>query len=193
VGVQRPTTRQDLCGRHLGRGFSLYGGAAAVGLSLCILSSSAVMSSHDSAIAENLPTFLDAVLYGHLVGGWVGGSRGTTPTLPALSHHTTPSHAVSDGRAGCERKSVKGHKFRRRTGTLMGVLEERYLRDDLACGGPACAACAAPTRALDPTTPAWPHLCIPAADALAKYVEVRAARRRGFGYIDQGAREDARC
>jgi hypothetical protein len=108
VGVQRPTTRQDLCGRHLGRGFSLYGGAAAVGLSLCILSSSAVMSSHDSAIAENLPTFLDAVLYGHLVGGWVGGSRGTTPTLPALSHHTTPSHAVSDGRAGLRAQEREG-------------------------------------------------------------------------------------
>jgi hypothetical protein len=126
------------------------------------------------------------------VGGWVGREVQRLPYLPSLTIPRPRTRSLMGAR-GCERKSVKGHKFRRRTGTLMGVLEERYLRDDLACGGPACAACAAPTRALDPTTPAWPHLCIPAADALAKYVEVRAARRRGFGYIDQGAREDARC
>lgn len=56
----------------------------------------------------------------------------------------------------------------------MGVLEERYLRDDLPCGAAACATCAAPARPLDPYAAVWPHYCIPAADVLSKYVEVLA-------------------
>jgi len=76
---------------------------------------------------------------------------------------------------------VAGHKFRRRTGTLMGVLEERYLRDDLPCGASACNQCAAPARPLDPYAAAWPHYCIPAADVLSKYVEVRAPTRGLWG------------
>jgi hypothetical protein len=63
----------------------------------------------------------------------------------------------------------------------MGVLEERYLRDDLPCGASACNQCAAPARPLDPYAAAWPHYCIPAADVLSKYVEVRAPTRGLWG------------
>ena len=67
-------------------------------------------------------------------------------------------------------QTLAGHKFRRRTGTVMGTLEERYLREDLPCGSELCTAC--PATAI-PLTAHLGHYLVPAADALAQFVEVR--------------------
>jgi hypothetical protein len=69
----------------------------------------------------------------------------------------------------------------------MGVLEERYLRDDLPCGAATCGTCAAPARPLEPYAAAWPHYCIPAVDALTKYVEVLAPAASRLAPTGQGA------
>eukprot|EP00976_Prorocentrum_cordatum_P045019 909736-Prorocentrum_minimum.AAC.4 len=54
-----------------------------------------------------------------------------------------------------ERKTTSGHKFRRRTGALVGVVDDCYLRDDVSCGSALCRTCRTPTSPLSDDDPLW--------------------------------------
>ncbi|KAK3288953.1 hypothetical protein CYMTET_3593, partial [Cymbomonas tetramitiformis] len=62
-----------------------------------------------------------------------------------------------------------GHKFRRRSGSLVPVIEECYLRDDISCGSGVCTICAHRTLTLPADAD---HYVVPDVGHLMKFSEV---------------------
>jgi len=69
-----------------------------------------------------------------------------------------------------ERTTASSHKCRKRTHTLINVVEESYLRSDIACASGLCCAC--PPAATSALSPSATHYMVPDAEAVLAFLEV---------------------
>ena len=69
-----------------------------------------------------------------------------------------------------QRAVASGHWLRRRTQTVVNYVEDRYLRDDIACGSQLCRACDNSATGT-PLAGDASHYLVPDAKAIAEYLD----------------------